>query len=78
MYQTLICPFVGAGMLRDHPRGLRAPLDAENPERLADALIDGVRRNPELDRDFLGAQMLVDEAQAVELTGRQSGYARGH
>jgi hypothetical protein len=30
-----------------------------------------VRRNPQLDRDFLGRKMGIDKAKTVELTGRQ-------
>jgi hypothetical protein len=69
MYQSLIWPAV----LRDEPRRLRAPIDAENLQRLADALVDGVRRNIELARDFFGRQMLVDEAKAIELPRGQPG-----
>jgi hypothetical protein len=54
MYQALICrarfPRTGHG---DNPRCLAALLDAQNMERLAHALIDGVRRNAQLERDFL-------------------------
>jgi hypothetical protein len=67
MYQSLIWLLVAG----DDPRRLRAPLDSEDCERLADALIDGVRRDVELPGDFLGRQMLVDEQQAIELSGRQ-------
>ena len=49
MYQSLIW----LGMLSDDARGLSAPLDSESLKRLADALVDGVRRNPELSGDFL-------------------------
>jgi hypothetical protein len=38
---------------------------------LADALIDGVRRNSELARDFLGRKMLVDKTETVQLSGGQ-------
>jgi hypothetical protein len=67
MYQSLIW----AGISGDDPGCLRPPIDAENLERLADALVDRVRRDAELGRDFLRAQVLVDEAQAIELAGRQ-------
>jgi hypothetical protein len=63
MYQSLIWP----GILSDHARRLRASLDAEDLERLADALVDRVPRDSELGGDFLRAQMLVDEAKAIEL-----------
>ncbi len=58
--------------LRHEPRCLRPALDMENLQGLADALVDGVRGNPELDRDFLGRQMLIDEQQTVELSLGQS------
>jgi hypothetical protein len=67
MYQSLIW----RGILRHDPRRLGAALDSENLKRLADALVDGVRRDSELRRNLLGAQMLVDEQQAVELRLRQ-------
>ena len=44
MYQSLIWPAVP----RDEPGRLGAPLDAEDLQRLADALVDRVRRNVEL------------------------------
>ncbi|HEX4801449.1 MAG TPA: hypothetical protein VFU91_09765 [Sphingomicrobium sp.] len=52
---------------------LLAGVDTENLQRLPHALVDGVRRNPELRRDFLRAQMLIDETKAVELSGSQAG-----
>jgi hypothetical protein len=45
MYQSLIW----AVHLGDHARGLRTTLDAEDMEGAADALIDRMRRNAELD-----------------------------
>jgi hypothetical protein len=67
MYQTLIWPAVP----RHDASGLGAALNTENGKRLTDALVDRVRRNSKLARNFLGRQMLVDKAQAVELSGRQ-------
>lgn len=55
MYQTLIWSVE----LRNQPCGLGPPLDAKRVQGAADALIDGVRRDPEFDRDFLGGKMLV-------------------
>ncbi|MDQ3245681.1 MAG: hypothetical protein M3Q52_02070 [Pseudomonadota bacterium] len=49
MYQTLIWTVE----LSNEPSGLGAPLNAERVQGAANALIDGVRRDPELDRDFL-------------------------
>nr|WP_230558814.1 hypothetical protein [Sphingomonas segetis] len=63
MYQTLIWRLV----LRNHPRRLRTALDTEDCERLAHALVDGVRRDAELGGDLLRIQMPVDEAKAIEL-----------
>jgi len=74
MYQSLIWPSV----LGDHSSRLRPALDAQRRERLANALVDGVRRNAELGCDFLGIEMLVDEEEAIELARSQSGDARGH
>ena len=71
MYQSLIW----AGELGDEPCRLRPPVDAEDAKRLADPLVDGVRGDAELGRDFLRQQMLVDEAQAVELSRREAGDA---
>jgi hypothetical protein len=50
MYQSLIWPRV----LGHYPSRLGAAFDPEDLKRLADALIDGVRRDPELNRNFLG------------------------
>ena len=55
----------------DDARSLRAPFDAERLQGKADALIDGMRRDLELGRDFLRRKMLVDEQQAIELTLRE-------
>jgi hypothetical protein len=67
MYQTLIWP----ADLRHQARRLSPAVDAQDLQCATDALVDGMWRNIELDRDFLGRQMLVDEAQAVELAGAQ-------
>jgi hypothetical protein len=74
MYQSLIWPFVPG----DDTRRLRSPLDAKRGERLANALIDGVRRDVQFGRDFLGAEVLIDEEKAVELALGKSGDALGH
>jgi hypothetical protein len=74
MYQSLIWLLV----LSNDPRGLSAPLDAEDRKRLADALVDRVRRNVERGRDFLGTEVLVDEQETVELPGAQPGDSLGH
>jgi hypothetical protein len=71
MYQSLIW----SGILRDNARGLRPAFDPEDVKRAADALVDGMRRNAQLDGDFLGRRMLVDEPQAIELSGAQSCHA---
>jgi hypothetical protein len=67
MYQTLIW----SAHPRDETRCLRTAVDAEDLQRAANALVDGMGRNIELDRDFLGRQMLVDQAQAIELARTQ-------
>ena len=71
MYQSLIF----AAVLRDEARRLGAAFDAEDLQRLADALVDGVRRNPEPERDLLRAHVLVDEPQAVQLSLAEPGDA---
>jgi hypothetical protein len=63
MYQ----PLIFARVLSDDARCLRATFDSEGLERLADSLVDGVRRDPQLGRDFLRREVLVDQPQAVEL-----------
>jgi hypothetical protein len=78
MYQPLIWLLTGCGMLRDQAGGLRAAFDAEDRKRLADALINGVRRDVELGRDFLGRKMLADQAQAVELPRSKPAYTPRH
>src|SRR5687767_6553403 len=67
MYQTLIWPAVPG----NEAGGLGPPLDAEDVERAADALVDGVRRDVELSGDLFRGQMLVDQPQAVELARAQ-------
>ena len=74
MYQSLIWPFVAG----NDSRGLRASFNAEDLERLTDALVDRVRRNVELGRDFLRIEVLVDEEEAVELTLAEPRHALGH
>jgi hypothetical protein len=74
MYQSLIWVFVAG----DDARRLRAPLDTEDAKRLPDPLIDSVRRDVELGRNLLRIEVLIDEQQAVELTGAELRYARGH
>jgi hypothetical protein len=74
MYQ----PLIWAAVLRDDARCLRSPLDAEDCKRLPDPLVDRVGRNSELGRDFLGAEMLVDEAEAIELPVSQTCNAISH
>jgi hypothetical protein len=77
MYQTLMWARVEAEsarrVARDHAGGLSAPLDAEDVQGAANALVDGMRGNVELGGDFLGRKMLLNQAQAIELPGRQPG-----
>ena len=63
MYQSLIW----AGGLRDHARGLRPPLDAEDMQRAAHTLVDGMGGNAKFLGNFLGRKMLVDQLQTCEL-----------
>ena len=74
MYQSLIWP----ELLGHQPGRLRAALDAEKVKGATDALVDSMRRDAELDGDFLRRQMLVDEPQAIELALAESGYAPGN
>jgi hypothetical protein len=74
MYQSLIWALVAD----DNARGLGPPLDAEDRERLADPLVDGVRRDLEFGGDFLGRQELVDQQQAVQLAGSEARNSRRH
>jgi hypothetical protein len=56
MYQTLIW----AAVPGNDAGGLAAALDAEDVQRAADTLVDGMRGDLEFGRDFLGGQVLVD------------------
>jgi hypothetical protein len=73
MYQTLIWSAVAG----DDAGGLGPALDSQDLERASDSLVDGMRGNVELRRDFLGRQMLVDEPQAIELARAQPRNAAG-
>jgi hypothetical protein len=66
MYQ----PLIWAAVLGDEAGGLGAAFDAENLERLANALIDGVGRNSQLDGDFLRREMFGDKPQTIKLARR--------
>src|SRR3954447_1042449 len=74
MYQSLIWTAV----LRDDARGLGAPLHTKRRERLANSLVDGMRRNSELRRDLFRREELVDKTQAIELAGRQPRDPHSH
>ena len=69
MYQPLILAGERAAC-GDQPGRFGATLDAQRMERLADALIDGVRGNTELPGDFLRRKMKVDEFEALQLSAR--------
>jgi hypothetical protein len=71
MYQ----PLIWLAVLRDDAGGMLPPRNAEHVQCLADTLIHGVRRDSELDRNLLGGEMLVDEAQAIELPLTQPCHA---
>jgi hypothetical protein len=74
MYQSLIWSFVSG----NDSRRLRPPFDPKDRECLADPLVDGVRRDVELRRDFLRRQELVDEPQAIQLRRSQASDAPRH
>ena len=74
MYQSLI----RAAVLSNDPSRLCTPFDAERLQGLTYALIDRMRRDVELDRNFLRRKMLIDKAQAIELPRGQARNARGH
>src|SRR4051812_37308601 len=74
MYQTLIW----AAVLRHDARGLGAAFDAEDLKGLADALIGGMRREQQFARELLRRKMLIGEARAVEVAGRQGRGALSH
>jgi hypothetical protein len=74
MYQSLIW----VSVTRDDPRRLSTSFDSEDLECLANALVYGVRRNAELNRDFLRIEMLVDEEETVELALAQASDALRH
>jgi hypothetical protein len=74
MYQSLIwLPVAG-----NDAGGMRPSLDAEDLQGQANALVDGMRRDLQLGRDFLRVEVLVDEEKAVQLAGAQSGDALSH
>jgi hypothetical protein len=74
MYQSLIWSFD----LSDDPRCLSPSLNTERRKRLPDALVDSMRRDLELCRDFLRRQMPIDEEQAIELAGSKLRDPGGH
>src|SRR5690348_1082520 len=74
MYQSLIW----LGILGDDARRLRTARDSKDVERLADALIDRMRRDAELGGDFLRAEVLRDQTKAIELPFRQPRHALGN
>jgi hypothetical protein len=74
MYQSLIWPAV----LGYDAGRLSAALDPKNSKSLADSLVDRVRRNVQLGRDLFRTEVLVDEAQTIELAGSELGDPRRH
>jgi hypothetical protein len=70
MYQQLIW----FGILRDDACRLGTAVDSQDLGRLANPLVDRVWRNAELDRDLLRREMLIYQAQAIELSVRQLRY----
>jgi hypothetical protein len=70
MYQSLIWSAVPS----DETRRLGAPFNAKDLQRLADALINRMRRDVELGSNFFGREVLVDETQAIELPGSKPAH----
>ena len=68
IYQSLIW----TEFVRHQPRGLGSPFNPKRLKRQPDALVDCVGRNAELDRDFLGGKMLVNQAETIKLTRGES------
>ena len=68
MYQPLIWPLVAG----DDAGGLRPALNPKGLKGAPDALVDGVRRDTELNGDFLGGKVLIDQQQTVQLATRES------
>jgi hypothetical protein len=74
MYQPLIWVL----SLRDDAGRLGTALDSKGCDGLANSLIDGVGRDPELGGNLFRAEMLIDQTQAIELAGTQPRYPLGH
>jgi len=74
MYQSLIWSLM-AGY---DPRRLRTAFYPEDSKGLSNALVDGVRGDMKLRRDFLGTEVPVDEQETVELPGAQPGDSLSH
>jgi hypothetical protein len=74
IHQSLIWP----GVVGDDASRLSSAFDAEDGKGLADALVDRVGRDAKLGGDFLGAEVAVDQAQAVELPGAEAGDPLRH
>jgi hypothetical protein len=76
MYQPLI--WLGEATLGgNQARGLRSTLHAKDLQGLANALIDGVRRNAEMAGNLLRREMLVHKLQAFPLSGGKTCDALG-
>ena len=67
MYQSLIWLVVAS----DEACCVGPTFNPQGLERDSNALIDGVRRDVELGRNFLGGEMLVHQQKTVELPASQ-------
>src|SRR4051794_1944937 len=65
-------PLIWSAVLRDDARGLRAALDPKDLKCLADALVDGGRREVERRGVLLGREMLVDGPQTADVARRRA------
>jgi hypothetical protein len=61
----------GRVMLNDDPAGLTAPLNSKRPHRQTNALIYSVTRYAQAQRDLFRREVLANQQQAIDLTGRQ-------
>lgn len=76
MYQSLICRLRGVENGGDHARRFTTPFYPQFFQCTADALVDRVGADTEAERNFLAAEMLVDEQEAVDLTLGQATNSR--
>jgi hypothetical protein len=61
----------GCAMLNNDSSGLAAPPNSKRPHRQANALIYSVMRYAQAQRDLFRREVLTNQQQAIDLTGRQ-------